>query len=579
MLSLRTYLLERLVTATHQAFPLLPHATEHVELTQATNSRFGHYQSNMAMKLSKIIGKPPREIATNIAQALQSLPDNGIAQLEIAGPGFLNITLNNDLLAAYAMRALQPRCGIPPVSKPKKIIIDFSSPNIAKEMHVGHLRSTIIGDSLARMFEFVGDDVLRLNHLGDWGTQFGMLIAYLKQFHPTVVQGTRSTTLSELVVWYKEAKQLFDTDEQFAKQAQQEVVALQQGEATARKIWQQLCIISARAYQEIYQLLDVRLVDRGESFYNAMLPAIVSLLQAKGLTSLSDGATCVFLPGFTGSTGEPLPLIVQKTDGGFNYATTDLAALQQRITVEQADRIIYITDAGQALHFSMVFATARAAGFFDARNVIIDHAPFGLVCGTDGKKFRTRSGDVEKLIDLLHNAIDAATVIVREKNPTMPMQEQDALAQIIGIAAIKYNDLSYHRTSDYIFSYETMLKLEGNTAPFVLYSFVRCRSIVQKAGVSVPSSAPIQLEHPSEIALAVHIAQLAETIETATTQLLPNRMTDYLYNLATAFNAFFRDCHVVGSEQQASRLALCQATANTLQLGLSLLGIQTVERM
>lgn len=580
MFSLRNHLFDLLVTAVQKTFPQLQQPADITEITQATNSRFGHYQSNMAMKLTKLVGKPPREIATQLVAALQSLPDTGIAQLEIAGPGFINITLSNDFLAQQAQKALQPRCGIAPENKPHKVIIDFSSPNIAKEMHVGHLRSTIIGDSLARMFEFMGHDVLRLNHLGDWGTQFGMLIAYLKNYHPTIVDGTRNAALSELVIWYKQAKHLFDNDAQFAVQAHQEVVALQQGDSHARAIWQKLCIISQQAYQEIYKLLDIRLVDRGESFYNSMLPDIVGLLQEKGLAVLSEGATCVFMPGFIGSDNNPLPLIIQKSDGGYNYATTDLAALQHRIKIEQADRIVYVTDAGQALHFAMVFATARAAGFLGERHALLEHAPFGLVCGADGKKFKTRSGEVEKLVDLLRNAIDAAMLIVREKNPTMLPEEQQALAQIIGIAAIKYNDLSYHRTSDYVFSYDTMLKLEGNTAPFVLYSYVRCRSIMHKAGTtSIQSTAGIQITHPSEAPLALCIAQLPEVIEAATTQLLPNRVTDYLFQLAGHFNSFFRDCQVIGSEHQESRLALCQATANTLKVGLSLLGIPTVERM
>lgn len=580
MFSLRNHLFELLVTAVQKTFPQLQQPADITEITQATNSRFGHYQSNMAMKLTKVIGKPPREIATQLVAALQSLPNTGIAQLEIAGPGFINITLSNDFLAQQAQKALQPRCGIAPEDKPHKVIIDFSSPNIAKEMHVGHLRSTIIGDSLARMFEFMGHDVLRLNHLGDWGTQFGMLIAYLKNYHPTIVDGTRNAALSELVIWYKQAKHLFDNDPQFAVQAHHEVVALQQGDPQARAIWQKLCIISQQAYQEIYKLLDIRLVDRGESFYNSMLPDIVGLLQEKGLAVLSEGATCVFMPGFIGSDGNPLPLIIQKSDGGYNYATTDLAALQHRIKIEQADRIVYVTDAGQALHFAMVFATARAAGFLEERQVLLEHAPFGLVCGADGKKFKTRSGEVEKLVDLLRNAIDAAMLIVREKNPTMLPEEQQALAQTIGIAAIKYNDLSYHRTSDYVFSYDTMLKFEGNTAPFVLYSYVRCRSIMHKAGVtSIQPIAKIQITHPSEAILALCIVQLTEVIEAATTQLLPNRVTDYLFQLAGHFNSFFRDCQVVGSEHQESRLALCQATANTLKVGLSLLGISTVERM
>lgn len=580
MNSIKNHLFQLLQQATELAFGSADYH-EYIEITQATNPRFGHYQSNMAMKLAKSVSLSPREVATRLVKELQKVDDGAIASLEIAGPGFINITLSNDYLAKRVQLALQPRCGIEKVTHPQKVVVDFSSPNIAKEMHVGHLRSTIIGDCLARTIEFQGHNVLRLNHLGDWGTQFGMLIAYIEQYHPTVLAGARSTELGELVTWYKAAKQQFDTDKDFAQRAHRAVVALQQGEHTARTIWQQLCLISEVAYNQIYDLLDVKLINRGESFYNAMLPEIVALLQARGLVTISDGATCVFMPGFTGSDGNPLPLIVRKSDGGYNYATTDLAALKHRIEVEHADRIVYITDAGQALHFAMVFATARTAGFFDAKNVVVEHAPFGLVCGTDGKKFRTRSGDVEKLIDLLNNAIDAALVVIKQKNSEleMPIDAQLRLAKTLGIAAVKYNDLSYHRTSDYIFSYETMLKLEGNTAPFVLYSYVRCNSILHKAGNPTIDESKIQLEHASELQLALAIAQAAESIEACTSQLAPNRITDYVYNLASTFNQFFRDCPVIGSPQQASRLALCTATANTLQTMLSLLGIKTVDRM
>lgn len=567
------------------AFPSLASMGEElpIEITPATQEQFGHYQCNTAMKLSKPLKQNPRQIAEAIVQHFPSDFRPNISKMEIAGPGFINITLSPQFLMDRMPAILSdPHLGVDIVKAHQKVVIDFSSPNTAKEMHVGHLRSTIIGDCLARVFEFLGYDVMRLNHVGDWGTAFGMLIAYIKEKDPQVLRGQKQVDLTQLVAWYKAAKQLFDEDSAFKKKSQLEVVALQQGEPEARKAWEIICDISRRAYQEIYDLLDVKIQERGESFYNPMLADVVSDLEAKGLVTLSDGAKCIFLEGFQNREGKMLPLMIQKSDGGYNYDTTDMAAIRHRIDVEKANRIIIITDAGQAVHFQMVFKAAEKAGYLDPKKVKVDHVPFGLVLGADGKKFRTRSGETEKLIDLLQTAVDKAEEILKERSPDMGDAERKLTGHALGIGAVKYADLSCHRTGDYTFSYERMLKFEGNTAAFLMYSYVRIAGIKRKVNVDVEAlkkTAHITLEHPSEIALAMHLVQFGEMLDEVVNELLPNRLTDYLYGLAEKFNAFFRDCRVEGSPQQNSRLLLCEATARVMREGLQLVGLQLVERM
>ena len=468
-----------------------------------------------------------------------------------------------------------------PLSQRSRVIVEFSSPNMAKEMHVGHLRSTIIGESLARVLEFLGYEVIRLSHVGDWGTQFGMLIAYIKEEARGVFTGEQQADLGQLMAWYRAAKLRFDADLAFKRAAQLEVVALQGGDPSSLLAWEQICAISRIGFQEIYDLLDVTLIERGESTYNPQLKEIIALLESKGLITLSQGAKCVYLEGFQNRQGEPLPLIVQKSDGGFLYATTDLAALRQRIDKERADRLIYVTDAGQSTHFAMVFAAAKKAGLIDDK-VQINHVPFGLVLGPDGKKFRTRSGETEKLKDLLDTAIEKADAILLKRNPDMELAERKMAARALGLGAVKYADLSCHRVKDYTFSYERMLRFEGNTAAYLLYSYVRIQSIKRKVGIDlkeVEKRTTFALSHPSEIALGLHLIRFAEVLEVVARELLPNRLTDYLYSLAERFNAFFRDCRVEGDPKQAERLLLCEATARVMKQGLSLLGLQTVERM
>ncbi|GET43597.1 arginine--tRNA ligase [Microseira wollei] len=555
-------------------------------LVSASNPKFGDYQSNAALSLAKQLGKPPRAIAETI---IQHLDVSDICETpSVAGPGFINFTLKPAYLEAQ-LNAIQTdsRLGIALAKNPKRVVVDFSSPNIAKEMHVGHLRSTIIGDCIARILEFQGEDVLRLNHVGDWGTQFGMLIAYLREVCPEALTTANALDLGDLVTFYKKAKQGFDEDEAFQETARQEVVKLQAGAEDSRRAWQLLCEQSRREFQVIYDRLNIHLTERGESFYNPLLPAVVEDLDKAGLLVEDAGAKCVFLEGFTNKDGQPLPLIVQKSDGGYNYATTDLAALRYRIQKDGADRIIYVTDAGQANHFAGVLQVARKAGWIPD-NVEIDHVPFGLVLGEDGKKLKTRSGETVRLKDLLAQAIAHARAVLedclKKENREESEEYKAQVAQVFGISAVKYADLSLNRISNYIFSYDKMVALQGNTAVYLLYAYVRIQGISRKGDIDfkdLGADAKILLQEKEELVLAKHLLQLGEVISNVEQDLLPNRVCEYLYELSKKFNQFFEQCPVLWSEEpvRTSRLMLCDLTARTLQLGLSLLGIQALERI
>ncbi len=555
-------------------------------IVAASNPKFGDYQSNVAMSLTKKLQQPPRAIAEQIVKHLDIL--DLCEPPEIAGPGFINLTLKPAYLEHQLSSIIgYARLGVERTKQPQRVIVDFSSPNIAKEMHVGHLRSTIIGDSIARILEFRGHDVVRLNHVGDWGTQFGMLIAYLREAYPEALTTADALDLGDLVQLYKKAKQRFDEDEAFRETARQEVVKLQAGAEDTRHAWQLLCNQSRREFQVIYDLLDIHLTERGESFYNPLLAAVVEDLNKLGLLQEDDGAKCVFLEGFTNKEGNPLPLIVQKSDGGYNYATTDLAALRYRIQQDGADRIIYVTDMGQSNHFAQVFQVAKRAGWIP-ETVEVVHVPFGLVQGEDGKKLKTRSGETVRLRDLLDEAIAKARKDLESRLQAEQRQETDEfihnVSQVVGISAVKYADLSQNRTSNYVFSYDKMLALQGNTAPYLLYAYVRIQGISRKGDIDfghLGAGSQVVLREEAELTLAKHILQLSEVLGDVETDLLPNRLCQYLFELSQKFNQFYDQCPVLQAKEpyRTSRLLLCDFTARILKLGLSLLGIPVLERM
>ena len=552
-------------------------------IAPTNNPKFGDYQSNVALSLAKPLKQNPRAIAQSIVDNLQI--EDMCEKPTIAGPGFINFTLKPNYIEQLLSKIQpDPRLGIPEV-QPAKVVVDFSSPNIAKEMHVGHLRSTIIGDAIANVLEFRGYDVLRLNHVGDWGTQFGMLIAYLREAYPEALTTADALDIGDLVSLYKKAKVRFDEDEEFKQTARQEVVKLQAGAEDSRRAWKLLCDQSRREFQVIYDLLDIEIEERGESFYNPFLEDIVNELEQKGLLEESEGAKCVFLDGFTNKDGDPLPLIVQKTDGGFNYATTDLAALKYRVKEDEADRIIYVTDSGQANHFAGVFQVAIKAGILPD-DVEVVHVPFGLVLGEDGKRFKTRSSETVKLKDLLDEAVERAkndleTRLKEEEREETP-EFIDRVSQVVGLSAVKYADLSQNRTSDYKFDYDKMLDLKGNTAPYLLYAYVRVQGVSRKGNIDLEQlTAEIVLKEATELALAKHILQLEEVIKEVESSLLPNRICLYLFELSQKFNQFYEQCDILNAEEPArtSRLILADLTARTIKLGLSLLGIKVIARM
>ena len=590
MLRLAQTLQQQLVAAMARAFPEADGPLDPA-LGPASKPEFGDFQANGALALAKPLKQAPRAIATAIADQLRG--DESFTALcddpQIAGPGFINLTIRPEVLAAEVHQRLgDPRLGVESVSGDQgAVIVDFSSPNIAKEMHVGHLRSTIIGDCLARVLEFRGHAVLRLNHVGDWGTQFGMLITHLKQVAPDALTTADAIDLGDLVAFYREAKKRFDEDESFQNTSREEVVKLQGGDATSLKAWGLLCDQSRREFQKIYDRLDIRLNERGESFYNPHLPAVVDDLKANGLMVIDDGAGCVFLDGVTGKEGKPLPLIVQKSDGGFNYATTDLAAIRFRLGSDgdSSKRVIYVTDAGQASHFAGVFQVAQRAGWVPA-GASLEHVPFGLVQGEDGKKLKTRSGETVRLKDLLDEAVERAEADLRRRLSEEERSESEAfineVATTVGLAAVKYADLSTNRITNYQFSFDRMLALSGNTAPYLLYAVVRISGIARKGG-ALDAEPPQQLmfSQPQEWALVRQLLQLDAVLQEVESDLLPNRLCSYLFELSQVFNRFYDQVPVLKAEEPArsSRLALCRLAADSLKLGLGLLGIPSLERM
>jgi len=543
------------------------------------------YQANAAMKLAKSAGVPPREFATAVAAALADASE--LASVEVAGPGFLNLTLSDDFVASLVSSALaDERLGVPAASAPQRVVVDYSSPNVAKEMHVGHLRSTVIGDSLVRLLSFLGHDVVRQNHLGDWGTQFGMLIEHL------VESGLAGEHVEDLNALYQQAKRRFDAEPAFAERARARVVALQGGDPETLALWGSLVAESERHFGEVYRTLGVLLTSddvRGESFYNELLEPTVDELDSLGLTKIDDGALCVFPPGFSGRDGEPLPLIVRKSDGGFGYAATDLAGVRFRVRDLGADQIVYVVDARQAQHLSMVFAVGLMAGWLGARpdgTPRAEHVSFGTVLGPDGRPFKTREGETVRLLDVLEDGIQRAADAVEAKNPTLDPDTKTAVAQSVGIGAIKYADLSSDRVKDYVFDWERMLSFDGNTAPYLQYAHARCRSILRRAAQDLGDPKPdpaseVFLTAPQERALALHALSFGSAVAAAAEGLQPHRLCTYLFELASAYTTFYEACPVLTAEPsiRASRLALCELTARTLEAGLGLLGIDAPERM
>jgi arginyl-tRNA synthetase len=545
-------------------------------------SQHADYQADLALALARKLKKNPREVATAIAAKLTS--DDVVASVEVSGPGFINLTLQPAYLARLleTMRA-DMRLGVPRAARPETIVVDYSGPNVAKEMHVGHLRSTIIGDSIARLLEWQGHVVVRRNHVGDWGTPFGMLIEHLLDESAGGGAGVR-----ELGAFYRAARAKFEGDPAFADRARGRVVLLQSGDAETLAHWRRLIDISVEHFSALYAALGVTLRPAdvvGESAYNDELADVVEELVRKGLAVESEGAMCVFPPGFTGREGEPVPLIIRKQEGGYGYATTDLAAVRQRVRDLGATRLLYFVGAPQTQHFAMVFAVARLAGWAtDA--VRLEHVAFGSVLGTDKKMLKTRAGDSVSLAALLEEAVARAAKVVGDKSPDLPATEQARIANAVGVGAVKYADLASDRIKDYIFDWNRMLSFEGNTAPYLMYAHARIRSILRKAEApgDAQSDAPagaILLDAPQERALALSLVQLEGTLDRAAEACQPHRLCTFLYDVASAFTSFYEACPVLKSEgaTRASRLALCEVTARTLALGLDLLGISAPDQM
>ena len=549
-----------------------------IQVENARDKTHGDFASNIAMVLAKPAGLKPRDLAEKIIAALPADPQ--VSKVEIAGPGFLNFFQNTQALASRLDAALaDARLGVHKAGPQQKVVIDLSAPNLAKEMHVGHLRSTIIGDAVARVLEFLGDEVIRQNHVGDWGTQFGMLMAYLQENPIT------SDELSDLENFYRAAKKRFDESPEFADRARGLVVKLQAGDAECLKLWTRFKDISLSHCQKTYELLNVKLTMAdvmGESAYNDDLANVVNDLKAKGLLVESNGAQCVFLEEFKTADGEPLPVIVQKADGGYLYATTDLAAVRYRSNVLHADRALYFVDQRQALHFQQVFEVARRAGFI-SHPMQTEHMGFGTMNGADGRPFKTRDGGTVKLIDLLTEAKERAYTLVKEKNPELPEDDLRAIAKVVGIGAVKYADLSKHRTSDYSFNFDLMLNFEGNTAPYLLYAYTRVAGVFRKLGKDFSEvDGQIVLQAQQEQDLAARLAQFAEILNNVAEKGTPHILCSYLYDVAGLFSSFYENCPILAAdtpEQQQSRLRLAALTGRTLKQGLELLGLETLERM
>ncbi|MGF6435092.1 arginine--tRNA ligase [Kosakonia sp. 1610] len=551
------------------------------QVRQSAKVQFGDYQANGVMAVAKKLGMAPRQLAE---QVLTHLSLDGIAhKVEIAGPGFINIFLAPEFLAENVDQALKSdRLGVS-VPQPQTIVVDYSAPNVAKEMHVGHLRSTIIGDAAVRTLEFLGHNVIRANHVGDWGTQFGMLIAFLELKQQ---ENAGEMALADLEGFYREAKKHYDEDAAFAERARSYVVKLQGGDEYCREMWRKLVDITMSQNQQAYERLNVTLTRKdvmGESLYNPMLPGIVADLKAKGLAVESEGATVVFLDEYKNKEGEPMGVIIQKKDGGYLYTTTDIACAKYRYETLHADRVLYYIDSRQHQHLMQAWTIVRKAGYVP-ESVPLEHHMFGMMLGKDGKPFKTRAGGTVKLSDLLDEALERARRLVAEKNPEMPADELEKLANAVGIGAVKYADLSKNRTTDYVFDWDNMLAFEGNTAPYMQYAYTRVLSVFRKAGIEeqVLENAQVAIREEREAQLAARLLQFEETLSVVAREGTPHVMCAYIYDVAGLFSGFYEHCPILTAESdeiRLSRLKLALLTSKTLKLGLETLGIETVERM
>jgi len=549
-------------------------------------SSFADFQANVALPLGKRLGRPPREVAAELASRLEV--SDVCEPPEVSGPGFINFRLRDEWIADQATRMLDdPRLGLEPVARPQTVVVEYSSPNIAKEMHVGHLRTTVVGEAVARVLEFAGHHVIRDNHVGDWGTQFGMLIEYLLDVGEDSPEATLLRT--DPNAFYQAARRKFDSDRRFADRARKRVVDLQGGDPDTLRLWQEIVDLSMDYLHRIYARLLVTLTDadiRGESFYNDLLADTVAMLEADGIAVYSDGALCAFPPGFTGREGGPLPLIIRKSDGGYNYATTDLATIRYRIDVLHCDRAIYVVGSDQTLHFQMVFAVAREAGWIPPQ-ARFEHAQVGLVSAPDGGRLRTRSGDNVQLTDLLQEAVDRAGVVLAELEAPSRFEpgEVDAIAEAVGIGAVKYADLSTARESAYVFDWDRMISFRGNTGPYLQYATARIRSIFRRAGGDADPAlrgSRVAVAAAPERALALRLLDFGAIVTGVGETAEPHRLCAYLFDVASLFTAFYEECPVLKAEPEslrAARLALCALTLSVLSTGLGLLGVPVPDRM
>lgn len=554
-------------------------------LRPSGNPKFGDFQANLAMSLGKQLGRKPRDLAQAVVEKLDTA---GVcSDVEVAGPGFINLTLDPAFLADHAAGMLSDeKLGVVPAEAPQRVVVDYSSPNVAKEMHVGHLRSTVIGDAIVRVLEAVGHDVTRQNHLGDWGTQFGMLIEHILDKEADGGARLEHAGQAELTALYQRAKQRFDDEPAFAERAKRRVVALQRGDEATLARWRKLIELSTRYFQSVYQRLGVKLTPedvRGESFYNDKLASIVGDLEQAGLLLESEGAQVVYPEGFVDREGEAMPMIVRKSDGGYLYATTDLAAARYRIHELEAQRIVYVTDARQSRHFAMVFQTLRQVGWA-GESVRLDHVAFGTVLGPDRKPFKTREGGIVRLVDLIDEAERRAAELIAEKDPELDAEQRTEVAHKVGVGGLKYADLATDRVKDYVFEFDRMLALDGNTAPYLQNAYVRIRSIFRKGGIEMSSvdASAIRVTEDAERQLVLKLLQWPDVVKQVADSLEPHRLCTLLYELASSFHSFYEQCPVLiadTEEIRQSRLALAALAARVLERGLGLLGIETVERM